>query len=144
MINFEKYHEEMIENASVAVRHGKPTQCYMIECSDCDIFDGNASCIINLIKWLAKEYEEPKPTLTEKEMYLCTAFEKGYIVRGNNVGLIFFEKKPIKTGVVWKNESPSLFFKLPKTLQDEFKFISYKDEEPHSIEEMLTWEVQYE
>lgn len=96
-----------------------------------------------IVKMAGERVQRTKSEADEKEMYLCTAFEKRYLVRDNNVGVIFSEEKPFKTGAVWKNENPySLFFKLPKTLQDEFKFISYKDKEPHSIEEMLTWEVE--
>lgn len=143
MTNFEKYHEEMIEKKYRAVKNGKPISCKSVGCSECELYDEGSTCTYSLLKWLAKEYKEPNPKLTEKEMYLCTAFEKGYLVRDNNVGVIFSEEKPFKTGAVWKNENPySLFFKLPKTLQDEFKFISCKDKEPHSIEEMLTWEVE--
>lgn len=145
MTNFEKYHQEMIENGYTAVKNGKPASCGIISCEECYCFEEGDCNNIALLEWLAEEYEEPKPTLTEREMYFCKAFETGYLVRGSSVGIIYSAKKPVKTGVIWKNENPySSFFQLPKTLQDEFKFILYKDEEPHSIEEMLTWEIKDE
>lgn len=53
--------------------------------------------------WLADEYKEPKPkpTLTEKEMYLCKAYSSGYIARDESRVLHFFTNKPQKGLTGW-------------------------------------------
>lgn len=56
-----------------------------------------------LLLWLADEYKEPKPkpTLTEKEMYLCKAYSSGYIARDESRVLHFFTNKPQKGLTGW-------------------------------------------
>lgn len=136
MTNFEKYHEEMIEKKLTAVKNGKPVSCAML-CQECDIYDG--VCRIELIKWLAEEYKEPKPKLTEKEMYLCKAFNSGYIARDESRVLHFYAKKPRKGLTGWWTAN-SIYTVIPPNLL--FSFIKWEDKEPHSIEEMLTWDVE--
>lgn len=104
MTNFEKYHEEMIEKKYRAVKDGKPISCKSTGCSECELYNENSICTYSLLKWLAKEYKEPKLKLTEKEMYLCKSLSSGYIVRDMNGDLYFYASKPGKRClcmVVW-------------------------------------------
>ncbi len=140
MTNFEKYHEEMIKNGYTAVKNGKPVSCEIL-CQECDIYDED--CRIALVKWLAKEYEEPKPTLTKRQRALCEALGCGYLARDSNNSLWYYSTKPEK------NIEQNKWFGfhgvctwLDSQVFPDFPFIKWEDEEPHSIEDMLTWEVE--
>lgn len=102
MTNFEKYHKEMIKHGYTAVRNGRPTTCQIL-CSKCDLYRDDMGCLFPLLLWLADEYKEPKPkpTLTEKEMYLCKAYSSGYIARDESRVLHFFTNKPQKGLTGW-------------------------------------------
>lgn len=139
MTNFEKYHEEMIEKKYRAVKDGKPISCKSAGCSECELYDEDSTCTYSLLKWLAKEYKEPKLKLTEKEMYLCKSLSSGYIVRDMNGDLYFYASKPGKGVYAWWCGNGEIC-RLP--LIPWFSFIKWEDKEPHSIEEMLTWDVE--
>ena len=134
MTNFEKYHEEMIEKKYRAVKNGKPISCKSVGCSECEHYDEDST----LLKWLAKEYKEQNQKLTEKEMYLCKAFNSGYIARDMNGDLYFYASKPEKGDYVWRDNGTMC--KIPPISC--FSFIKWEDKEPHSIEDMLKWEVK--
>lgn len=142
MTNFEKYHKEMIKHGYTAVRNGRPTTCQIL-CSKCDLYRDDMGCLFPLLLWLADEYKEPKPkpTLTEKEMHLCKAFNSGYIVRDANGSLFFHTSKPEKSVNIWCDGEDVATYLPPNSW---FSFIKWEDKEPHSIEEMLTWEVENE
>lgn len=96
LTNFDVYADKMIEKRYTAIKNGKPVQCTSMSCNTCDLKADDTSCDVMLLKWLAEEYKEPKPTLTEKEMYLCKAFNSGYIARDENGSLFFYTSKPEK------------------------------------------------
>lgn len=141
MTNFEKYHKESIEKGYTAVKNGKLTSCEYLLCNKCDLNNEHEGCFITLLRWFAEEYKEPKPTpmLTEKEMHLCKAFNSGYIARDKSRVLHFYAKKPRKGLTGWWTDN-NIYTVIPPNLL--FSFIKWEDEEPYSIEEMLTWEVQ--
>lgn len=141
MTNFEKYHKESIEKGYTAVKNGKLTSCEYLLCNKCDLNNEHEGCFITLLRWFAEEYKEPKPkpTLTEKEMHLCKAFNSGYIARDKSGHLYLYASKPKKSAVIWCIDEEVATY-LPPNLW--FSFIKWEDEEPHSIEEMLTWEVR--
>jgi len=120
------------------VKDGKPISCKSAGCSECELYDEDSTCTYSLLKWLAKEYKEPKLKLTEKEMYLCKSLSSGYIVRDMNGDLYFYASKPGKGVYVWWCGNGEIC-RLP--LIPWFSFIKWEDKVPHSIEEMLTWDV---
>lgn len=140
MTNFEKYHKESIEKGYTAVKNEKLTSCDDVMCNECDLNNEHEGCFITLLRWFAEEYKEPKPKLTEKEMHLCKAFGSGYIARDKSGSLLFYISKPEKSVVVWHLDEDVPATYLPQNSW--FLFIKWEDEEPHSIEEMLTWEVE--
>lgn len=138
MTNFEKYHQEIIENGYTAVKNGRLAHCGKTKCCECDLYCIYEHCSIKMIEWLAKEYKEQNQKLTEKEMYLCKAFNSGYIARDMNGDLYFYASKPEKGDYVWRDNGTMC--KIPPISC--FSFIKWEDKEPHSIEDMLTWEVE--
>ena len=89
MTNLEKFYDELIKHGDNAVHKttGKLVRCIEISCDDCR-FDGN--CEVNLIKWLAQEYKEPKPTLTSKERAFCEVVGDGYVFRCDDILVVSF------------------------------------------------------
>ena len=73
-------------------------------------------------------------------MHLCKAFDSGYIARDKSGSLFFYTSKPEKSVVVWHLDEDVPATYLPQNPW--FLFIKWEDEEPYSIEEMLTWELQ--
>lgn len=58
--NYLKYKEEITKilenvNGDLAIKDGKPIECSVIRCSECDLNILNASCRFALIKWLYEE-----------------------------------------------------------------------------------------
>ena len=94
-----------------------------------------------LLKWLVEECKEPKLKLTEKEMHLCKAFDSGYIARDKNGSLYLYTNKPEKNVNIWCDGEDVVTYLLPNSW---FSFIKWEDEEPYSVKEMLTWEVEDE
>ena len=143
MTNFEKYHEEMIKKKLAAVKNGKPARCGSISCEECYRFEEGDCNNIALLEWIAEEYEEPKPTLTKRQRALCEALEYGWIARDGNNALWHYSLKPEKD--IEQNKwfcFHGVCFWLDTQIFLDFPFIKWEDKEPHSIEEMLTWEVR--
>lgn len=90
-------------------------------------------CRNALIKWL---YAKAKPTLTAKERAFCEIVSEGCIARDKDGELYAYLGTPIKEEVQWSAEYDCL------DLNNEyFSFITWEDEKPWSIEELLKLEV---
>ena len=143
MTNFEKYHQEIIENGYTAVKGGRLAHCGETECCECDLHCGDELRSIKLIKWLAEEYKEPKPTLTKQQRLLCELLSDGWIVRRLNGELWYYRTVPTKYGDTWiiyRYDKPIAF--INTDVFPDFPLIRWEDEKPHSVEDMLTWEVE--
>lgn len=84
---------------------------------------------------LLEEYKEPiKLTRFEYE-YLKVAKENEYnfIARDKNNNLYLYSKKPRKDIVAWDCEG-----RITPVFAELFKFVKWKDEEPYSIDEILS------
>ena len=157
MTNLEKWKEELlkikydrINYLHPAVVNGKPVQCAGMDCSDCDL---NNPCSDSFIKWLFNEYTEPKPKLTKRQRAFCEAVQTGWLARWKyNTSIVFsgmcvlFENKPRRSEVfngAWVSPPQEKYTELDATFFPDFPFIQWEDE-PYSIEEMLTWEIEDE
>ncbi len=151
MTNFEYYKEEILEltnndQAFMVYKNGKIGNCD--ECHDCKkcLFDSN-SCNAKAIKWLYAEHVE-KPKLTKKERQFCELVEAGWICRDENGFLCLYSTKPqCKNSHEWQPPhyctSFSLSSSLVRNVMDcSFSFITWEDEEPWSVEELLKLEVE--
>ena len=106
--------------------HDNKNSCSSFTCSEC--------LRLSLME-LLEEYKEPiKLTRFEYE-YLKFAKENGYnfIARDKNNNLYLYSNKPWKAQVYWGHEGGTtpVFAEL-------FKFVKWKDEEPYSIDEILS------
>ncbi|MFR1698778.1 MAG: hypothetical protein ACLSU9_10940 [Anaerovoracaceae bacterium] len=137
MTNFEKYKDEILEidrkGYPLAKKSGKLTECRKIRCADCDF---KHDCRTNFIKWLCAE---AAPTLTKRERIFCEIMGEGYIARDED-GTLFYSqnKRPYKEYRTWGIGSSNY-----ATLRsDIFKFITWEDEEPWAVEDLLKLEVE--
>ena len=155
MTNFEYYKDEIKRIAEVgntiAVRDGKILACPAVRCNDCKFKNTNDSfipCGSRILLWL---YEEHKETLklTAKEYSYLSFLEKGYMVRSKGVfgeDIRVYCDKP-NADITFADRSISWYGNELKALINAnvglFDFIKI-DDEPYSIEEMLTWEHEEE
>lgn len=137
MTNFEKYKDEILEvikqGDNPALKNGVITPCSTTKCMECEISADNG-CIKKFIKWL---YVEAKPTLTAKERAFCEIVSEGCITRDENGDLYVYANEPLKGEVEWNADMDYIL------LNDEyFPFITWGDEKPWSIKELLKLEVE--
>lgn len=123
-----------------AVQNGKPCFCEdVVDCGECDLNSmEETNCTCDFIRWLYKEYTEPKPTLTPAERAFCeTITENGWIARdGDGVLYVHSAKPKINDYLEWHNEYDS-WIEINKNM---FMFI--KNDRPWSIKKLLELEVQ--
>ena len=144
MNNLEKWkaHIEKYNYNFALKKDGTPMLCVKNRCEECYFNHGDLyNCSANKTKWMQEEYIEA-PTLTECERKFCELVDdSGFIARSQLGEIGYFLNKPIKVGCGWISlESEDfedaifleMFFKNCK-----FSFISWDDEEPWSIEELL-------
>lgn len=114
--------------AQIATNQNYSVNCYRIgiDCSEC--------LRLSLLELLEECKEPIKLTRFEYE-YLKFAKENGYnfIARDKNNNLYLYSNKPWKAQVYWGHEGGTtpVFAEL-------FKFVKWKDEEPYSIDEILS------
>ena len=155
MTNFEYYKDEIKKiaeaNNIIAVRDGEIVGCTAIHCNDCkfkNINDSSSSCISRMLLWLYEEHKET-PKLTAKEYAYISFLEKGYMLRSKGVfgeDIRVYCDKP-NADITFADRSISWYGNELKALINAnvglFDFIKI-DDEPYSIEEMLTWEHEEE
>ena len=158
MTNFEAYEEKiksiLAQNTSIAMVDGEIVECRGKSCIECKFSpmyeqdeEPERGCGTIMIRWLYEEYK-PVKKLTKKERKFCEMLERGWFARDSNGTLYYYTNKPYKIDVYWNynmilgsvNTSTIL---NPNTFPH-FNFISWDDEEPYSIEELLTWEAEDE
>ena len=143
MTNFEKYHQEIIENGYTAVKGGRLAHCGETECCECDLHCGDELRSIKMIEWLAEEYKEPERTLTKRQRLLCELLNDGWIARDLKGALWYYPVVPTKYEYTWNNyRTDKPVGCIDTDVFPDFPFIRWEDEEPHSVKEMLKWEVE--
>lgn len=152
MTNFEKWKDKIFEMGKAsdtfpAVVNDVPkicTQkyCTQTHCENCDLYGAEArSCFIRFLEWCCKEYKET-PKLTKRQRAFLEALQTGWGARDGDGTLYFYEGKPYRK--IGRSGSWSFSGKCVPTsyaMFPDFPFIKWEDE-PYSIEEMLTWEVE--
>ena len=94
-------------------------------------------CVEN---WLNKEHKEPI-TLSEAERIILENINKDYkwIARDENNYIYVYENKPTKEESRWKNNGIDLYEDI-FVFNHLFQFITWEDEQPYNIEELLKGE----
>lgn len=155
--NFEFYKndsEKLIEmSGRIAIVKGKLLDCQkLIGCSECQLTltndSGASSCETKFLKWLYEEHVK-KPILTKQEKaFLELLNARYYIARDKNNFLFLFEEKPIKEKETsrWIDGGSNviltpLFNYMTNENESLFAFISWEDEKPWNVKDLLELEV---
>lgn len=147
MLNAEKYKNELLkvinENEQDFIafddRDNSVKNCTTMVCKNCKFTrtKAKALCTQTKLKWLLSEYKEPiKLTRLEHGIleYLFKNKQYKFIVRERNDDLFIYKSNPKKEADGWQSLSMSCGLGLFNGL---FEFVTWGDEEPTSIEEVL-------
>ena len=140
-LNKERWAKEIVELAKVGKiavdkKTKKPVRCIYFPCEQCLFCD---DCIGLRTEWFDSEYVAPKPKiqLTKFEHeYLKRVLELGlkYIARDKTGGTYVFKGKPYKFCNVWDISG----FDCERIIFNYlFEFVTWEDEEPYNISEIL-------
>ena len=141
MTNFEYWKDRILEineDAVIAIINGKPCNCSVEECGDCDIFLKGKTCRQKFVEWLYSEHEE-KPKLTKRERKLCEALETGWIAADEGGAVYWYRNLPVKESIMYKGGGTSMYL---SGAGFHFDFIDFEDEEPWMVENLLLLEVE--
>ena len=114
------------------------------ECDDCIFNDNeNTHCSDSFLDWL---YEEATPQLTRQERNICELFDEIfcgnlYIARNRDDILYTYCPKPKKYITEWDNDDDERYCKIG-IKKELFQFITWEDEKPWSIKDLLKLEVE--
>lgn len=145
MTNFEYYGEDIKANGYrfglVDKKIVKCSERYSTESCDRCEFNNYFSCGLRSIEWLFEEHVE-QPKLTKEEygflLFLATGY---YIARDADETLVVYSEKPKKDGFrVWESDYPTIDESIC-IAGNAFSFITWEDEEPWSVEDLLKLEV---
>jgi hypothetical protein len=158
MTNFEHYKKEILNitnrGYNVAVVDNEPTACGFVQnCRGCQLANADAKwrCHLNRMEWLYEEYIEPpkQPKLTKKERQFCELVETGWICR-TRIGILVYrleDNKPSKdyTRGIWYGDNirSKVMINVHEMFPSiNFSLITWDDEEPWRIEDLLKLEVE--
>lgn len=107
--------------------------CFEIETCKCN------DCQKGVLDYLKRGI---KPALSEAERVILENIDKDYkwIARDKDKGLFVYAKKPSKNNTWWVNESYSKGGVSVYLFNHLFQFITWQDNEPYNIEELLKGE----
>lgn len=155
MTNLECFKDEIVDFAAggyqFGVINGKPVRCvdvcYCAKCEFVKAYGSSKRCVEQRKKWLNAEHIE-KPKLTKKERMFCELVETGWICRDGKLNLLYLYmcNEPVKDqlNLRWKGNittclSSDLFIKV---FGVNLSFITWDDEYPWSVEDLLKLEVE--
>jgi hypothetical protein len=152
MTNYEKYKDFIIYMIGLgdhlALVGNKPKPCSKLSCEDCYFFPNRDGCKKGRIKWLNSEYVEP-PKLTKREKAFLTSLHPQfkYITRNNGGYLTMHQLKPVRNDLGdWSSADMgrNTFSLSPDhpLFAIDFGFITWEDNKPWEISELLKLEVQ--
>ena len=144
MINAEKFKKEINKLNNDFGLADNIVDCETLDCRNCRFSNFNNSndgiifCSTRKVKWLLSEYKKPI-ILTELEYnilkFLADNTRSVYITRTKKGNIYLHNSKPKKDKVnrLWIGEYPTSLIIFNKL----FKFITWEDEEPYSINDIL-------
>jgi hypothetical protein len=156
MTNYERYKKELKEfitnSERLAMINGEIKRCSEIHCKMCDFYNLPANtafgCNARSIFWLNSEYiESPKLTKREKAFLTSLHPQFKYITRNKEGYLTIHQVEPVETGFGnWDSVGigcEKLSLSPDQNLfAIDFGFITWEDNKPWKISELLKLEVQ--
>ena len=146
MKNFEAY-EDKIKGFKGKIALNKSNElvsCIGFRCSDCK-FSGRGNgkyCLQNMFEWLYKEHQKPKIKIPLATKYFLESLNDKYewIAKGVNGKVWAYENRPKKEIDInkWTNVDGGYMCGFSKVFKEGiFDFLSWGDEEPTNIKELL-------
>lgn len=83
---------------------------------------------------------QSQPKLTKRERAFCELIGDGYIARDGGENLFWYDEKPWKTGEVWNCTGEIITLEVFDEIP--FMFITWEDDEPWAVEDLLRLEVE--
>lgn len=150
MMNFEKYKNvilNMCDEHQIAIKNNIPVSCENLPCEECQRYTRQGNCSdVYFIEWL---FSEVKPKLNEKEKRFLSAFVIAENNSINPMASIARDKEGdlylyLDYRQIVKNEDG--FWTAPDDTciqidKNMFNFITYEDEKPWFIDDLLKLEV---
>lgn len=145
MKNFEVYEDKIKEyDYDFAAKNGEVIKCYGT-CKSCDFgINNSGNCKYNQIKWLYEEYKKPKIKISLATKYFLESLNEKYkwIAKDKNNSAWCYENKPEKCtqdeNKRWTVYGRGNITGFRDVLKKElFDFLSWEDEEPTNIKELL-------
>lgn len=146
MKNFEVYEDKIKElKGEIALnKSNELVSCIGFYCRDCKFSNsGNSEyCPKNMFEWLYEEYKKPKVKISLATKYLLESLNNKYkwIAKDENGSVWAYENRPRK-GIdinMWTNNSGGHTHGFIEVFKEGvFDFLSWEDEEPTNIKELL-------
>ena len=138
MKNFEAYENKIkaLKGEIALNQNNELISCIGFHCRDCKFNVKGNHCIQNLLNWLYEEYEKPKfeIPLATKAILENLDGRCRWIAKDEN-GIVFvYANKPEKHNIGWEGNSMLCLNTFNSEL---FSFLSWEDEEPTNIKELL-------
>lgn len=124
-----------------ALYDGQIGKCRTESCSDCDFIECDKDCSTVLIEWLMSEYKED-PVLTAREKSFVEFAQDGWLTRDEDGELWWYRDKPKKRESSWSVNGVTYSFRGILNFKQYFRFITWEDESPWSIEELRKLKVK--
>ena len=151
MKNKEKFAKEIVELAcngsdiAVSKATGNPSDCSIIECDSCALYEGGTynddTCRGALRKWAESEYIE-KPVISKRDRafleYLSVNIQ--YITRDMSGRLYIYVRKPYKQIDCWSSSACETE-KALWMFNVDFPMVKWSDSEPWIIDDLKKLEV---
>ena len=146
MKNFEKYEKEIkkIGICNIAYTNGELKLCRDANCTDC-IFnrgEGGDCNTFDITRWLYEEYQKPKIKIPLATKVILESLNDRWewIAKDKDNCVVSFENKPTKGIKIWNDKKMMgrTLSRLNYTFKNDlFDFLSWEDEEPTNIRELL-------
>lgn len=140
MKNFEAYKDYISKYGTntMAIKNGEATNCVGIQCSEC-LFKPANECKKRRGQWLYEEYKKPKVKISKATKVILESFDKRWkwITRDADKVVYLYEDEPYKVPTIWERESGDLENITNIFGINSFDFLSWENEEPTNIKELL-------
>jgi hypothetical protein len=147
MKNFEAYEDKIKElKGEIALNESNElVSCIGFCCRNCKFSNSgnNEYCSKNMFEWLYEEYKKPKVKISLATKYFLESLNNKYkwIAKDENGQVFVYEMKPKKDKETkqWCNGNRGTTYRFEENVfkKELFNFLSWEDEKPTNIKELL-------
>lgn len=145
MKNFEAYETDIriigLKKLAMSKNTGRLNSCNSLDCREC-AFLNKKNCDKSRVNWLYEEYQKPKIKIPLATKVILESLNDRWewIAKDKDNCVVSFENKPTKGINIWNDKKMMgrTLSRLNYTFKNDlFDFLSWKDEEPTNIRELL-------